>query len=106
MSFVPLSEQLRCARRELAMRRNVYPKWVANGKMKQEDADREIAGMQAIVLSLEVLSMPTTHVHLEDGGLERIDQLTLEQARQVIARLCDELQTMRREGAGDVRPGV
>lgn len=37
-----------CARRELAMRKNVYPKWVASGRMKQDAADKEIAAMQAI----------------------------------------------------------
>jgi hypothetical protein len=37
-----------CARRELAMRKNVYPKWVAAGRMKQDAADKEIAAMQAI----------------------------------------------------------
>lgn len=42
-------EKLACAARELAMRRNVYPKWVANGRMKQETADREIAVMESIV---------------------------------------------------------
>ena len=42
-------EKLACAARELAMRRNVYPKWVASGRMKQEAADREIAVMEAIV---------------------------------------------------------
>jgi len=42
-------EKLDCARRELAMRRSVYPRWVASGKMRQTDADREVATMAAIV---------------------------------------------------------
>lgn len=37
-----------CANREVAMRRKVYPRWVADGRMKQEQADREIAVMEAI----------------------------------------------------------
>jgi hypothetical protein len=38
-----------CAVRELAMRRGVYPKFVRSGRMTQEQADREIAMMEAIV---------------------------------------------------------
>jgi hypothetical protein len=33
--------------RELAMRRNVFPKWVASGKLKQEEADQRVNRMQA-----------------------------------------------------------
>lgn len=36
------------ALREVAMRKHVYPRWVANGKLKQEAADNQIAVMQAI----------------------------------------------------------
>lgn len=45
---VPLDQQIACVRRELAMRKNVYSKRVRDGKMKQADADREIAAMQAV----------------------------------------------------------
>ena len=33
--------------RELAMRRNLYPKWVAAGKLKQPAADLQVDRMQA-----------------------------------------------------------
>lgn len=42
-------EMLSCARRELAMRRTMYPRWVAADKMMQHISDKEIACMQAIV---------------------------------------------------------
>lgn len=42
------TEKLKCLEREIAMRRRVYPKWIASGKLKQEKADREIAIMEAI----------------------------------------------------------
>lgn len=42
-----------CASREIAMRRRVYPKFVGSGRMKQPDADREIALMEAIVALLQ-----------------------------------------------------
>jgi len=34
--------------RELGMRRRCYPKWVASGRMKQEQADHEIACMDEL----------------------------------------------------------
>jgi hypothetical protein len=37
-----------CLQREIKMRRKVYPRWVAAGNMTQEQADREIAVMEAI----------------------------------------------------------
>lgn len=41
-------------KRELAIRKGVYPKWVANGRMKQEDADRYVARMtKALHLLME-----------------------------------------------------
>jgi hypothetical protein len=41
-------QQIACVRRELAMRKNVYPAWIKNGRMKQEKADHEIAALQAV----------------------------------------------------------
>jgi hypothetical protein len=48
-----LDEQIDCARRELAMRRACYPKWVAAGRLKQEKAEHELATMADIVETLE-----------------------------------------------------
>jgi len=50
-----ISEQLQAAQRELQMRRNVYPKWVVSGRMKQAKADHEIQCMEAIVATLKAL---------------------------------------------------
>lgn len=47
-----LDAMVKCAARELAMRRNVYPKWTQTGRMKAEMADHEINCMQAIVDTL------------------------------------------------------
>lgn len=44
---IPIERQIACVRRELAMRKNVYPKWVAAKRMKQETADAEISALQA-----------------------------------------------------------
>ena len=52
---IPLADQIRCVGREIGLRRNVYPKWVASGRMKQQDADREIAAMEAVLATLKGL---------------------------------------------------
>ena len=44
------NEQLRkCAERELRLRRQVYPGRVERGRMTQQQADRELALMEAIL---------------------------------------------------------
>jgi hypothetical protein len=47
-------KKLECARRELKLRRKHYPKWVSMGTMRQEQADRELRLMEAIVHDYEV----------------------------------------------------
>lgn len=53
---LPLADQIWCAKRELAMRERVYPKWVADGRMEQAKAAEELAGMRSIIQTLEVLA--------------------------------------------------
>lgn len=50
-----LEDQIKCVARELAMRRNVYPKWVSNGKMTQEKATWETEAMSAVVETLKAM---------------------------------------------------
>lgn len=47
------ADKLKCAQRELALRRNVYPRWVEKGKISAGKAEWEIAVMQAIVADYE-----------------------------------------------------
>jgi hypothetical protein len=47
-----LKDEVACLERELALRRNVYPKWVANGKMTDEKADWEITQMAGALESV------------------------------------------------------
>jgi hypothetical protein len=48
-----IREQLDAARRELAMRKRVYPGWVRAQKMTKEKADHETECMASIVETLE-----------------------------------------------------
>lgn len=50
-----IEAQIACVKREIAMRKNVYPKWVMSGRMKPEAADHEIHCMTAVLHSLESL---------------------------------------------------
>jgi hypothetical protein len=45
--FITRAEILQEISRELAIRREVFPRWVKDGKLKQEEADKCIARMQA-----------------------------------------------------------
>jgi hypothetical protein len=52
MSEPTLERQVKCLKREIAMRKNVYPQWVRSGRMDQEQADEEIAAMTAALHTL------------------------------------------------------
>ena len=49
-------DKMRCAQREAGYRRFVYPKRVEAGKMKQRDADEEIAMMDEIAADYGALA--------------------------------------------------
>lgn len=46
---VPLITKIKCLRRELALRKNVYAKHVAQGRMQQTESDYEIEVLEAIL---------------------------------------------------------
>lgn len=48
-----LAQQIACVKREIAMRERIYSRRVADGKMKQQDADREIEAMRAVLETVE-----------------------------------------------------
>jgi hypothetical protein len=50
---ITIADKLACAERELALRQNVYPRWVEQNRMSAGRAAREIAVMQAIVRDYE-----------------------------------------------------
>ena len=49
---ITLSDQIACIRREIGIRKRVYSRWVAIGKMKQVQADYEILCMQSVLDTL------------------------------------------------------
>ena len=53
---VTLGMQIACVEREIVLRRQVYPKLVGQGKMKQATAELQIAAMEAALLTLKGLA--------------------------------------------------
>lgn len=45
---VPMTDQVACVNREIAMRERAYPKWVTAGRMTQKKAEQEIRAMKAV----------------------------------------------------------
>jgi len=43
-----MKELVACVGREVGLRRGVYPKWVATGRLSQDKANKEIAMMQEV----------------------------------------------------------
>jgi hypothetical protein len=58
---VPLWRQIACAKREVRLRLQVYPKLIAHHKMTEEEAQEETLCMQAILATLhELIRTPQT----------------------------------------------
>lgn len=49
---VTIEEQIAEVERELKLREHVYPRWVAEKKMRQEKADKCMAAMRAVLDTL------------------------------------------------------
>lgn len=49
---ISIQDQIKCVRREIAMRKAVYAKRVANGAMRPEAAQHELAAMEAVLATL------------------------------------------------------
>lgn len=47
--MITAHDKWKCAERELALRRKVYPRWVNDGKLTHREARHELDVMQAIV---------------------------------------------------------
>lgn len=52
---ITIDEQIKSVAREIALRRNVYPKQVANGRLKQDQADYEIRVMESVLRTLSAI---------------------------------------------------
>lgn len=49
---VSIDTQIACILREMSYRDRVYPRWVKEGRMRQQQADHERLAMQAVLRTL------------------------------------------------------
>ena len=59
--LIGIEKQIACVEREIALRRRVYPKFIASGRMKDTTAAWEIAAMEAVLDTLK------RQVHTEEA---------------------------------------
>lgn len=52
--MITTHEKMKCCERELAMRKRVYPRWVAAGKMTHREARYELDVMAAMLADYAV----------------------------------------------------
>ena len=64
---VSITEQMSCVEREIALRRNVYPKWVKSGKMKQQAADYQLQAMCAVLKTLNMVRLTFEEMARREG---------------------------------------
>lgn len=53
INYELLQEMISCVKREVAMRYRVYPKWVKEGKMTEQTAEKEKALMYGVQKALQ-----------------------------------------------------
>lgn len=64
---IPLADQIAELRREYALRRNVYPAFVARSRMTQEEADQHQARLDAAIKTLRWLETHADKVRAAAG---------------------------------------
>ena len=57
--IVFIAEQLACVEREIKRRERLYPAGIKTGRMRQREADRELAAMRAVRDTLEIVRVRT-----------------------------------------------
>ena len=53
---IPLAAQIQCVAREVALRKRCYPRWVAQKRLTEAQAQKEIERMEAVLHTLQALA--------------------------------------------------
>lgn len=111
-----LDAQLNEIDRELAMRRRNYPKWVAGGQMKQDQADRQIRLMEQIKETVRLARVDSmmrgmSGQRLDDQAKAARPQATVDGIGGLIAAaVCDaaykRAAETNRDAADKLRPAM
>ncbi len=56
---ITINEQINEVKREISMRRGVYPKWIEAGSLQKTKGDFQIPVMEAVLISLQDLAKKT-----------------------------------------------
>jgi hypothetical protein len=56
MTKITLVDQIRCVRREVAMRTSYYPNLIRSGRLRESQAEHELQAMEAVLATLEELA--------------------------------------------------
>ncbi|MCA1623362.1 MAG: hypothetical protein LC768_13130 [Acidobacteria bacterium] len=56
---ITIDEQIAEVKREIAMRRKVYPKWIEAGSMQKSKADFQVLAMEAVLILLQAIAKET-----------------------------------------------
>jgi hypothetical protein len=99
MAAVSLEQQIECVERELRMRGQVYPRWIAQRKLSQGNADIEMARMQAVLATLRGLKeggAQAAEPSPEEAAVRRSERLRV---LEVVGRNMHSGQYLRLEAA-------
>jgi hypothetical protein len=66
---ISIQEQLSVVEREIALRRRVYPKLVASGKMSQNAADYQLQAMCAVLKTVNLVKLTYEEMARRNSGL-------------------------------------
>ena len=72
--MISLDEQIAAVERELKMRRSVYPRWVLTKKLSQDNADKEMARMEAVLGTLKAVAENGAHSIPDVAAVRRLAQ--------------------------------
>jgi hypothetical protein len=61
VDVISLDNQIACVRRELSLRRAVYPRLIVSHKMTQQWADFQMDAMESVLRTLEALKDAEAH---------------------------------------------
>jgi hypothetical protein len=80
-------------RREVAIRRRVFPNWVRTGRMKQADADSRIELMQAAIELIES-KCENNQQTLFSAGNDRYQYINMLQRNQALSNLTHDFSNI------------
>lgn len=67
MDGISIEDQIACVEREIRMRENTYPRWVAQNKLTQKTATLELDRMRAVLASLTTFKEAKDRCALSPG---------------------------------------